>query len=250
MTDYAPPLPPGATLIRCAREPLLDAFLEADGSPGRATWGDGPWTTEPDVIEWRAAGSALPRLMVRTPNGHWCGYVGVPEGHPLHGRQWEGAGLSAHGGVNYSSPCQGWVCHQKQPGESGRFWWFGFDCGHVTDASPAIETLLRERFSLVRPGVELRALFEADYRAVDYVMAEIERLAAQLDGAGMTDWRKPRFAEHEVVRVKSTGEVGTVVHVYRSIAVPGEGYEVEFTTDDGKTTATATLSESELEKAP
>lgn len=68
---------------------------------------------------------------------------------------------------------------------------------------------------------------------------------------------EPAFAELDGVRVLTDrlvpqsialGAIGTIVHVYRSIAVPGEGYEVEFTDDDGKTTATLTMTESELEK--
>lgn len=62
--------------------------------------------------------------------------------------------------------------------------------------------------------------------------------------------RKPRFAELDVVRVKATGEVGTIVHVHPPLD-PDPAYEVEFV--DGSTGSTlrlATLRARELEKVP
>jgi hypothetical protein len=49
----------------------------------KSTWGDGPWMTEPDRVEWRHAG--LPCLALRNQMGVWCGYAAVPPGHPWHG---------------------------------------------------------------------------------------------------------------------------------------------------------------------
>lgn len=50
----------------------------------KRAWGDGPWVNEPDRVEWRYKG--LPCLLKRGPLGNWCGYVGVPPEHPLHGQ--------------------------------------------------------------------------------------------------------------------------------------------------------------------
>lgn len=100
----------------------------------REWWGDGPWVDEQDRIEFRCEG--LPCLMRRHPTeGHWCGYVAVPPGHPLHGVTAPG-GLIAHGGVNYASYCSDSVCHVPEPGEPDNVWWFGFDCMHFGDLVP------------------------------------------------------------------------------------------------------------------
>lgn len=47
-------------------------------------WGAGPWQQEPDKRQWQDEATGLPCLAVRGPGGHWCGYVGVAEGHPLY----------------------------------------------------------------------------------------------------------------------------------------------------------------------
>ena len=59
--------------------------------------------------------------------GHLCGYVRVPPGHPLYGKDYDGIPVEVHGGVTFAEqePC----AH-----EDGQGWWFGFDCGHsLTD---------------------------------------------------------------------------------------------------------------------
>jgi len=52
----------------------------------RTGWGSGPWDGEPDKRQWQDEATGLPCLIVRTTLGHLCGYVGVPEGHLLHGK--------------------------------------------------------------------------------------------------------------------------------------------------------------------
>ena len=132
----------------------------------RSDWPVGPWDDEPeDRIEWRHLG--YPCLMRRNDSGAWCGYVGVPPGHPHHGQDdiYEGA-LNVHGGVTYASPCQGEICHVPQPGEPHDVFWIGFDCLHAGDEAPY--------------NGALRTLYKAEYRTRDYVKAEVESLAQQL----------------------------------------------------------------------
>ena len=148
----------------------------------KATWGDGPWQTEPDRVEWTHAG--LPCLALRNKTfGGWCGYAAVPPGHPLHGvgyhdespalvdalerlkqRRLDVADVTfargialltgevaaspdlvidVHGGLTYADRCQGNICHVPKPGEPDDVWWFGFDCGHAGDFAPAIDATLR-----------------------------------------------------------------------------------------------------------
>lgn len=152
----------------------------------KSKWGDGPWTHEPDRVEWRHKG--LPCLMARGPSfsGHWCGYVAVPPGHPYHGKHYDTPDVRVHGGLTYADKCSGHVCHVPKPGEPDDVWWFGFDCAHSGDLSPA----MRARYLHVgypfdsEPYNHKKALastaFTDVYRDLDYVRAQTNRLAKQL----------------------------------------------------------------------
>lgn len=153
----------------------------------KSTWERGPWDDEPDRIEFRVPECpALACLMVRGPMGSWCGYVGVPPGHPAHGQGYSDdatAGLEVHGGLTYAAPCQtdsarghcALICHVPEPGESDDVWWLGFDCGHSFDVSPAMMAMLRG----IR-GTGGGLMPEDRYRDLAYVRAEVEGLARQL----------------------------------------------------------------------
>lgn len=161
----------------------------------KAGWGEGAWTAEPDKAHWLDTATGLDCLAVRHDvNGHWCGYVGVPEGHPRYGAGPEDLGdLEVHGGANYGRPCQEaetdegralvellGVCHAPEPGRPERVFWVGFDCSHAWDAQPARPSLyarlgLDETLVRLLAGEDMRT-----YRDLEYVMAECERLARQL----------------------------------------------------------------------
>jgi hypothetical protein len=131
-----------------------------------AKWPDGPWRGEPSRDEWRHAGFAC--VIHRSGAGIWCGYVGVPPGHPAHGKGYDDdalAGVQVHGGLTYAQDCSGCVCHVPAPGEPDALWWVGFDCGHAGDAMPA--NLFRE-------------IGGESYKDVAFVKAETCRLAEQL----------------------------------------------------------------------
>jgi hypothetical protein len=125
---------------------------------------------------------------------HRCGYVEVPEGHPLdgvddstahpslvfagdeeigkrgliplirhavsenHDAVSPGAFFNVHGGITFSGRSDE---NNEYPARGGR-WWFGFDCAHLNDRTA------------YRPcGV---------FRSQEYVEAECESLASQLVG--------------------------------------------------------------------
>ena len=136
----------------------------------KSSWGDGPWQTEPDRVEFEHAG--LPCLMVRQPSsGHWCGYAAVQPGHPYHGKDYDTPDVEAHGGLTYARGCQGPVCHVPKPGEPDDVWWFGFDCAHAGDWSPGYR----------RYGSTFERIAEYEsYKDAHYVRLETERLAEQL----------------------------------------------------------------------
>lgn len=147
----------------------------------KSTWGDGPWQTEPDRVEWEHAG--LPCLALRNHHGNWCGYAAVAPGHPLHGKDYNDADdVVVHGGLTYASLCADAICHVPKPGEPEDVWWFGFDCAHCGDFTPAMHARLNVREGPYDHAAAVAAnRFDVDvYRTLDYVREEVEQLAAQL----------------------------------------------------------------------
>lgn len=164
----------------------------------KSGWARGEWDDEPDKRQWTDDATGLPCLAVRHPEfGHWCGYVGVHAGHPAHGLQgyYYGNGhdgeepltrvmqavndLSVHGGVTFAGPCQEGdrergVCHVPTPGEPDDVWWFGFDCTHAWDLSPGLKATLQR---IGAPGIP-----GDTYKTLDYVSAEVAKLARQIKG--------------------------------------------------------------------
>lgn len=161
----------------------------------KSEWPAGPWHDEPDKRQWQDVATGLPCLIVRNRGGALCGYAGVSNGHPLHGKGYGQDGVfscgescsdedgyhygctpearvEVHGGLTFSAGCghgadpaEG-ICHVPAAGQPDDVWWFGFDCAHSGDLCPA-----PGRF-IVFPGEV--------YRDIAYVTGEVTRLAAQL----------------------------------------------------------------------
>lgn len=161
----------------------------------KSGWGEGPWQDEPDKEQWQDEATGLACLIVRhSTSGHLCGYVGVDDSHPLHGKEYmeclkpgcdhegycdhdgrvEGM-LDAHGGVTFSAACDEEgdesrsVCHVAGPGEPEPLWWFGFDAAHAGDRCPGTDALMRYRGPVCD-----------EYRTVGYMKGECADLARQL----------------------------------------------------------------------
>ena len=150
----------------------------------RTGWPPGPWDDEPDRVDFPKL-SGFPAFALRSPQGNWCGYVGVPAGHPCYRRGYEGyhgeadehgetlpdpvGGLEVHGGITYTHQCEGRICHVPEPGEPDDIWWLGFDCAHAGDLTLAMFKFGEMAFISSR----------ARYRDIAYVRAECEKLAAQ-----------------------------------------------------------------------
>lgn len=137
--------------------------------------GEGPWKHEPDRVEFRHAG--LPCLLNRAPILAWCGYVGLPPGHPARGdrRAFDlDEVVSVHGGLTFEGRCGEVICHTPAAGESDDVWWVGFDCSHNGDYYPGrgvgAEKIIRRQW--FGQGEE--------YRDLAFVRRETERLAEQL----------------------------------------------------------------------
>lgn len=89
----------------------------------REEWGSGPWTEEPDKVQWVDEATGLDCLIVRNSMGALCGYVGVPESHSLYGVDYgqcpkreacdadvfcdhrPDSRFSVHGGLTFADAC-------------------------------------------------------------------------------------------------------------------------------------------------
>lgn len=145
----------------------------------RRGWPYGPWTGEPDKLQFTDEDTGLLCLIVRNLYGHLCGYVGVADGHPAFRRDYISVDVRVHGGLTYSDFCfeapdHTGVCHIPDAGEPERVWWLGFDCAHPGDLCPAIP----ERWNPYSRDV---------YRDLAYVKSEIRELAGQLAAMPRTE---------------------------------------------------------------
>ena len=170
----------------------------ARGVPAWIAAHEQPWLKEPKEDNFEHAGLQC-RICRHPILLHYCGYVGVPKGHPLYGVELDQETpalqealerlkrardvemtfaravavlvgeikptpqivLEVHGGITYSG--------DRVPGEkSDGLWWFGFDCAHAGDFVP-------------KSYFEAPDLFQGTvYRNYEYVRAQAERLADQL----------------------------------------------------------------------
>lgn len=185
LTATPPNFPPGTRAYR---------YDDHGGTGGGITWPDGPWMAEPDKIVWADTVTELDCMMVRNWHGAWCGYVGVPEGHPFFEKPYAATYLDTedysdelrvpgveedvevHGSLTFAGRCQPGaveagrhICHTARAGYP-EVWWFGFDCSHYNDVSPGMSDM----------GIPFQG---QTYRTVGYVQGEVIRLAAQLKAA-------------------------------------------------------------------
>lgn len=145
--------------------------------------------------------------MVRSRFGNWCGYAGVPPGHPWYQSDYNDVDVSVHGGLTYAEFCDetgGPICHVAKPGEPARVWWLGFDCGHAMDYAPGLAAITRKALEASKDSgarllldsrryepydhesAILAGPFEMRdvYRTATYVRAEVDGLAKQIIEAG------------------------------------------------------------------
>lgn len=71
----------------------------------KSGWATGPWRDEPDKKQWLDGATGLPCLIVRSPIGSLCGYVGLPAGHDLHGKDYDSVDVDVHGGLTFAGRC-------------------------------------------------------------------------------------------------------------------------------------------------
>jgi len=145
--------------------------IEKDG------WGPGPWQNEPDRVDWRHVG--LPCFIQRNDHmGNWCGYVGVPPGHPAWEKFYDDVNVDVHGGLTYANKCSGHLCHEPLPGEPNNVWWLGFDMAHAFDYVPGMAATVKKSMPERYDYAGLHSMEE--YKTLEYARAETNQLAEQL----------------------------------------------------------------------
>lgn len=84
----------------------------------------------PDALIEKGEAHGLEYVITHNGRGFRCGYVRVPIGHPMHGKDWDEVDyLDVHGGITFAEadkPCD--------KGGKDNAWWLGFDCAHYDDA--------------------------------------------------------------------------------------------------------------------
>ena len=136
---------------RISKYPVREFSFSPEPGFDRSTWGDGPWTGEPDKVQWVDPITDLDCLIHRSPvTGSLCGYVGVAEGHPCFEVSYSehpAEQLSAHGGLTFANFCQECdpkhphmgICHDAYDGRPERVWWLGFDCALLWTSRPPFD---------------------------------------------------------------------------------------------------------------
>lgn len=166
----------------------------------KSEWPRGEWDEEPDKVQWSDPATGLPCLIVRGPAGALCGYVGVGPSHPWYRRGYTdcslpnpcgeeycrhsiGSQLDCHGGLTFSGSCDEGapegrgICHVAEPGDFEPARWFGFDCAHGCDVTPA------NKYD--------RGEWNSTYKSLAYVRREVTALAIQMSGAQAQQLRRP-----------------------------------------------------------
>lgn len=161
--------------------------------PDKDTLGiqDGVWMSEPDFMLWTCEETGYECIILRsTFSFSLCGYVGIPETHPLFSLHFNDDVFSeymrsgkfqAHGGLNFSSEAV-FSDHISQNFTKSK-WFFGFDCSHLGDFSPAMKAN-HKKLNIASPFLNELAN-SGMYRDINYVKKEVISLAKQLKSADL-----------------------------------------------------------------
>jgi hypothetical protein len=153
-------------------------------------------------------GSSYPLRMARNNFGCWCGYVGLPKGHPCFGLWYDDVhdkypDLAVHGGLTYSEGLFSWdlvekkgeerraelnrMIEKRRKEEGTEYWEFGFDCNHFNDIAPLMPTYP----GFEPPELETHGRF-ITYKDKNWVIKETERLARQFEEIEMGQNKKKK----------------------------------------------------------
>jgi hypothetical protein len=120
------------------------------------------WTTQ----------AGLRAVVVVQDHGNRCGYVAVPEGHAMHGKDYDEVDVTVHGGLTFADGTD------TYPVAAEGLWWFGYDCAHYGDARDP--ELMSPKYREMYDEGLLNFFDEGTVRSLDYCIGECESLATQL----------------------------------------------------------------------
>lgn len=102
----------------------------------KADWPAGEWHDEPDREEWIDPVTGYHCLASRNMlMGFWCGYVGVPRGHPFFGKEYDDIELDFVQGLTYSDKIDDDIYFDDVV-HLNDIWIVGFDCCNYLDMWP------------------------------------------------------------------------------------------------------------------
>jgi len=159
-------------LVGCERSGVVMKYEMRD------KWPEGVWDQEEDELEWEDQRTGYVCKVRRNAVGALCGYVRIPfwhEDYKKGERQMEDV-YTAHGGITYVGNMENVFLD----------WWIGFDCAHLGDYAPGlnmpyIKALSDNARREAGRDFQLRPDEDPDnYKTMTWVIAEVERLAAQV----------------------------------------------------------------------
>lgn len=125
---------------------------------------------EPDAVIYKEQGLLCAAL--RNKLGNWCGYVGLPRGHPYFGLgvHSDDLTLECHGGLNYADDSIGYIAREIFPDT----WWLGFDTCHFGDL-----LVYEYDFGIKSSGLNPFTGAPGIYRDLDYIKGQLSRMAKE-----------------------------------------------------------------------
>ena len=78
------------------------------------------------IAEKRFEYKGFPCVVVMQAMCFRTGYVGIPKGHALYGKEYDSVDIDCHGGLTYS---RDYLVDQSDKD----VWWIGYDTGHYLD---------------------------------------------------------------------------------------------------------------------
>lgn len=184
------------------------------GIADRSAWRPGPWDDEPDKVQWIDEATGFHCIVLRQAS-HWCGYVGLPAGHPWREGEAPDGVPGVRAEINYGpNPCSddGMICHDVEHEDDVH--WLGFDV--ASGSQEPWECLGDRSWNSARP-----------YHDLAYVRSATTNLAKAAASAGPPpDWadlrRRPVLLHDPRVRDPVRRRVeGTTVK-----AIPKQGDRV------------------------
>lgn len=158
---------------------LLTRVTEQDWISPRDSWGEGPWTTEPDEDAFEHLGFRC--VVLRGRFGSFSGFVAVPPGHPWHGKEHDDVEAPVHRGLSFHVAAWESSINEVHFGdtENRDHWWIGFDASRMGDFSPALFVFDRKLIDPIIGEADPLSPTPASYRTFGFMREQTIALAEE-----------------------------------------------------------------------